>query len=57
MKNKKEYLIGVLIYIETYCLLLLGMNTSCFILDIAILRWIAYIKFMNPEFKHILKKK
>ena len=32
------------------------MITSCSTPDIAILRWIAYIKSLNPEFKHIAGK-
>jgi hypothetical protein len=53
MKNEKEYLIGASVVVETDCLSLLGMITSCSTPDIAMLRWIAYIKSMDPEFKHI----
>jgi hypothetical protein len=36
---------------------LLGMITNCFIPDIAMLRWIAYIKSLNPVLVHIIGKK
>jgi len=32
------------------------MITSCSTPDLAMLRWIAYIKSMDPEFKHIVRK-
>ena len=56
LKNEKEYLIGACVVVETDCLPLLGMITSCSTPDIAMLRWIAYIKSLNPEFKHIAGK-
>lgn len=56
MKHEKEYLIGASVVVETDCLPLLGMITSCSTPDLAMLRWIAYIKSMNPEFKHIAGK-
>ena len=56
MKNEKEYLIGATVVVKTDCLPLLGMIASCSTPDIAMLRWIAYIKSMNPEFKHIAGK-
>lgn len=56
MKNEREYLIGASVVVETDCLPLLGMIASCSTPDIAMLRWIAYIKSMNPEFKHIAGK-
>ena len=56
MKNEKEYLIGATVVVETDCLPLLGMIASCSTPDIAMLRWIAYIKSLNPEFKHIAGK-
>ena len=56
LKNEKEYLIGACVVVETDCLPLLGMVTSCTTSDIAMLRWIAYIKSLNPEFKHIAGK-
>lgn len=56
MKAKKEYLIWTPVVVETNCLLLLGMIVNCTTPDIAMLRWIAYIKSLNPEFKHIVGK-
>jgi hypothetical protein len=38
MKNEKEYLIGASVVVETDCLSLLGMITSCSTPDIAMLR-------------------
>lgn len=56
MKNRRDYLIGAPVIVETYCLLLLEMITNCNTLDIAMLRWIAYIKSLNSEFRHIVGK-
>jgi nicotinamide mononucleotide adenylyltransferase len=56
MKNEKEYLIGALLDVKTHCRPLLRMITSCSTPDIAMMRWIAYIKSMDPEFKHIMEK-
>ena len=56
MKIRREYLIGAFVYVEIDCLLILGMINSCSTLDIAMLRWIAYIKSLNPKFKHITWK-
>ena len=53
IKTDREYLIGAEVVIETYCRLLLGMISSCETSDIAMLRWIAYIKSLCPEIKHI----
>ena len=53
LKNDKEYLTGAEVVVETNCLSLLGMITSCSTPDIAMLRWIAYIKSLSPEFCHI----
>ena len=50
MKNDKEYLIGAEVIVETDCLPLLGMISSCSTPDIAMLCWIAYIKSLNLEF-------
>ena len=50
LKNDKEYLIGTEVIVETDCLPLLGMISNCSTPDIAMLRWIAYIKSLNPEF-------
>lgn len=50
LKCDKEYLIGATVMVEIDCLPLLGMITTCSTPDIAMLRWIAYIKSLNPEF-------
>jgi len=56
MKNEKGYLIGATVVVETDCLPLLGMIASCSTPNLAMLRWIAYIKSMDPKFKHIAGK-
>ena len=49
MKADKDYLIGTEVIIETDCLPILGMVFGCATPDLAMLRWIAYIKSLNPE--------
>jgi hypothetical protein len=49
----REYLIGVEVVIETDCLPILGMIFGCNMPDIAMLRWITYIKSLNPKIGHI----
>ncbi|KAL3679385.1 hypothetical protein R1sor_022341 [Riccia sorocarpa] len=44
------------VVLETDCLPLLGMIANCSTPDIAMLRWIAYIKTLNPELRHIAGK-
>ena len=56
IKSDRDYLIGVELVIETDCLPILGMMRCCTILDVAMLRWIAYVKSLNPEVRHISKK-
>lgn len=56
MKNERDYLIGAPVIVEIDCLPLLGMITNCNTPDIAMLRWIAYIKSLNPEFRHMAGK-
>ncbi|KAL3676828.1 hypothetical protein R1sor_026776 [Riccia sorocarpa] len=56
MKVEKEYLMGAVVVVETDCLPLLGMITNCSTPDVTMLNWIAYIKSLNPEFKHIVGK-
>ncbi|KAL3686784.1 hypothetical protein R1sor_013093 [Riccia sorocarpa] len=56
MKAEKEYLIGAEVVVETDCLPLLGMITKCTTADMTVLNWIAYIKTLNPEFRHIAGK-
>jgi hypothetical protein len=49
IKADRDYLIGAEVLIEIDCLLLLGMMRCCMIPDVAMLRWIAYVKSLNPE--------
>lgn len=56
MKIEKDYLIRALVIVEKNYLSLLEIITNCNIFDIAMLRRIAYIKFLNLEFKHIIGK-
>lgn len=49
-------MIGANVILETDCLPLLGMIANCTTLDIAMLRWIAFIHMINPELKHIAGK-
>ena len=48
-----EYLIGIEVVVETDCHSLLGIISSCETSNIVMLKWIAYIKSLNPEIKHI----
>jgi hypothetical protein len=57
IKSDREYLIGADVVIETDCLPILGMISRCNTPDIAMLRWIAYIKSLNPEIRHIAGKR
>ena len=57
LKAERNYLIGANVVLETDCLPLLGMVANCSIPDIAMLRWIAYIKSLNPVLVHITGKK
>ncbi|KAL2614093.1 hypothetical protein R1flu_025785 [Riccia fluitans] len=56
LKMERNYLIGAHVVLEMHCLLLLGMIANFLTLDIAMLRWIAYIKTLNPELRHIVGK-
>ena len=56
LKVDRNYLIGANVVLETDCLPLLGMISNCNSSDIAMLRWIAYIKSLNPILKHITGK-
>ncbi|KAL3679949.1 hypothetical protein R1sor_022905 [Riccia sorocarpa] len=56
LKTERNYLIGAHVVLETDCLPLLGMIANCSTPDIAMLRWIAYIKTLNPELRHIAGK-
>ena len=57
LKADRNYLIGANVVLETDCLPLLGMIANCSLPDIAMLRWIAYIKSLNPVLVHIVGKK
>ena len=56
VKADRDYLIGTEVIIETDCLPILGMISGCATPDIAMLRWIAYIKSLNPEIRHVAGK-
>ena len=53
LQRERNYLIGAEVVIETDCLSLLGMIANCTVPDIAMLRWVAYIRMFNPELQHI----
>ena len=57
LKADRNYLIGANVVLETDCLPLLGMVANCSTPDIAMLRWIAYIRSLNPVLVHITGKK
>lgn len=57
LKAERNYLIGADVILETDCLPLLGMISNCSTPDIVMLRWIAYIKTLNPVLVHITGKK
>ena len=54
--KNRDYFIRADVVVETNCLPLIGMIASCTTPDIAMRRWIAYIKTMNPELWHIKGK-
>jgi hypothetical protein len=56
MKADRDHLIGTEVVIETDCLPILGMVSGCATSDLAMLRWIAYIRSLNPEIRHISGK-
>ena len=56
IKVDRDYLIGAEVVIETNCLLILGMMRCGTIPDVAMLRWIAYVKLLNPEVRNISGK-
>ncbi|KAL3695501.1 hypothetical protein R1sor_009577 [Riccia sorocarpa] len=53
----RDFLIGAQVVLEVDCLPLLGMIANCTTPDIHMLRWIAYIRSLNPELRHIAGKK
>jgi hypothetical protein len=57
LKVERNYLIGTNVVLETDCLPLFGMIANCSIPYIAMLRWIAFIKSLNPVLVHIIGKK
>ena len=56
IKSDRDYLIGTEVIIETNCLPILGMISGCNTPDIAMLRWITYIKSLNLEIRHVAGK-
>ena len=56
VRADKDYLIGTEMIIEMDCLPILGMLSGCATPDLAMLRWIAYIKSLNPEIRHFSEK-
>ena len=56
VKANKDYLIGTEVIIKMECLPILGMVSGSAIPELAMLRWIAYIKSLNPEIWHISRK-
>ena len=56
IKSYRDYLIGAEVVIETDCLPILRMMRCCMIPDVAMLRWVAYIKSLNSEVRHISGK-
>ena len=56
IKSDRDYLIGAEVMIETDFLPILRMMRCCTIPDVAILRWIAYVKSPNPVVRHISAK-
>ncbi|KAL3680523.1 hypothetical protein R1sor_023479 [Riccia sorocarpa] len=57
MLTDRDLLIGAHVVLETDCLPLLGMIANCTTPDIHMLRWIAYIRSLNPELRHIAGKR
>lgn len=49
-------MIDIVVVIEIDCFLLLEMITNYSTPNIAMLKWIAYIKSLNLKFKHIINK-
>ena len=56
VKANKDYLIGTEVIIETDCLPILGMVFGCRTPDLVMVKWIEYIKSLNPEIRHISGK-
>jgi hypothetical protein len=56
VKADRDHLIGTEVVIEIYCLPILSMVSGCTTPDLAMFRWIAYIKSLNPHIQHISGK-
>ena len=56
IKSDRDYLIGAEVVIETNCLPILVMISSCTMPDMAMLHWIAYVKSLYPEIQHVAGK-
>ena len=56
VKDDKDYLIGNKVIIEMDCLTILGMISTCATPNLAMLRWIVYIKSLSPKIRHIYEK-
>ncbi|KAL3702497.1 hypothetical protein R1sor_020519 [Riccia sorocarpa] len=57
LRTDRNLLIGAYVVLETDCLPLLGMIANCSTPDITMLSWIAFIRSLNPELRHIAGKK
>ncbi|KAH7422018.1 hypothetical protein KP509_13G086500 [Ceratopteris richardii] len=56
LKTNQEYFMGANVIVETDSLPLIGLIANCSSPDIAMLRWITFIKFINPTFLCIAEK-
>jgi hypothetical protein len=56
IKSDRDYLIGAEVIIKTDCLPILGMIFGGNTPDIAMLRWIVYVKSLDPEIRHVVGK-
>ena len=56
VKVDNDYLIGTEVIIEIDCLSILGMVSGWATPNLAMLRWIVYIKFLNSVIRHISRK-
>ncbi|KAL3687181.1 hypothetical protein R1sor_013490 [Riccia sorocarpa] len=57
LRTDRNLLIGAYVVLETDCLPLLGMIANCNTPDITMLSWIAFIRSLNLELRHIAGKK
>jgi hypothetical protein len=56
LHQEQHYLIGAPLIVETDCLPLIGMIVNCTTPDIAMLRWVAFVRSFNPDIRHIKGK-